>query len=132
MCGPNPAFKNAGYFRAPLRGLGAPTALEIIFISFLQIDRAYGAGMAISQVFICECLMPYVSAIRVSPRIIQLAMGHSSLETSMGFLHAESLSVRSPLESILGGNFQSTENPVSAQAAALAPLFPKSALTHPA
>ena len=88
--------------------------------------------MAIWQVFICECFMPYVSAIRVSPRIIQQAMGHSSLETSMGFLHAESLSVRSPLESILGGNFQPSENPVRVQAAALAPLFPKSALTHPA
>ncbi len=39
----------------------------------------------------------------VSPRAIQLAMGHTSLETTMGYLHAESLSVRSPLESILGG-----------------------------
>lgn len=33
-----------------------------------------------------------------SPRAIQLAMGHKSLETTMGYLHAESLSVRSPLE----------------------------------
>ena len=39
----------------------------------------------------------------VSPRAIQLAMGHNSLETTMGYLHAESLSVQSPLESILGG-----------------------------
>lgn len=28
-------------------------------------------------------------------------MGHQSLETTMGYLHAEALSVRSPLESIL-------------------------------
>jgi integron integrase len=34
----------------------------------------------------------------VNPRAIQAAMGHVSLETTMGYLHAESLSVRSPLE----------------------------------
>jgi len=27
-------------------------------------------------------------------------MGHASLETTMGYLHAESLSVRSPLEAL--------------------------------
>jgi len=42
------------------------------------------------------------------------------------------LSVQSPLESILGRNCQPSENPVRVQAAALARLFPKSALTHPA
>lgn len=39
----------------------------------------------------------------VSPRAIQLAMGHTSLETTMGYLHAESLSLQSPLESVLAG-----------------------------
>jgi integrase len=34
----------------------------------------------------------------VNPRAIQQAMGHSSLETTMGYLHADSLSIRSPLE----------------------------------
>lgn len=33
-----------------------------------------------------------------NPRAIQQAMGHSNLETTMGYLHAEALSVRSPLE----------------------------------
>ena len=33
-----------------------------------------------------------------NPRAIQQAMGHKSLETTMGYLHAESLSVRSPLD----------------------------------
>lgn len=33
-----------------------------------------------------------------NPRAIQEAMGHKSLETTMGYLHADSLSVRSPLE----------------------------------
>ena len=33
-----------------------------------------------------------------NPRAIQAAMGHQSLETTMGYLHAESLSVPSPLE----------------------------------
>ena len=33
-----------------------------------------------------------------NPRAIQRVMGHKSLETTMGYLHAESLSVRSPLE----------------------------------
>jgi integron integrase len=37
----------------------------------------------------------------VNPRAIQLAMGHSSLETTMGYLHSESLSVKSPLETVL-------------------------------
>jgi integrase/recombinase XerD len=34
----------------------------------------------------------------VNPRAIQQAMGHASLETTMGYLHAEALSVPSPLE----------------------------------
>jgi len=33
-----------------------------------------------------------------NPRAIQQAMGHSQLETTMGYLHAEALAVRSPLE----------------------------------
>jgi len=36
-----------------------------------------------------------------NPRAIQLAMGHSQLETTMGYLHAEALSVSSPLDSAL-------------------------------
>lgn len=35
-----------------------------------------------------------------NPRAIQQAMGHKSLDTTMGYLHAEALSVRSPLEAI--------------------------------
>jgi hypothetical protein len=54
-------------------------------------------------------------------------MGHTSLETTMGYLHAESLSVRSPLESLFGSNLRPLEHPVKTQAAARAPLFPKSA-----
>jgi|ERR1017187_7765777 integron integrase len=33
-----------------------------------------------------------------NPRAIQEAMGHKSLETTMGYMHAEAMSVRSPLE----------------------------------
>ena len=33
-----------------------------------------------------------------NPRAIQQAMGHKSLETTMGYLHAEAMSVPSPLE----------------------------------
>src|SRR5437016_13711579 len=33
-----------------------------------------------------------------NPRAIQQAMGHKSLETTMGYLHAEALSVCSPLD----------------------------------
>ena len=36
-----------------------------------------------------------------NPRAIQEAMGHKSLETTMGYLHAESLSVPSPLDTVL-------------------------------
>lgn len=36
-----------------------------------------------------------------NPRAIQQAMGHSQLETTMGYLHAEAWSVRSPLEMTL-------------------------------
>jgi site-specific recombinase XerD len=36
----------------------------------------------------------------INPRAIQQAMGHVSLETTMGYLHAEALSVPSPLEAI--------------------------------
>lgn len=35
-----------------------------------------------------------------NPRALQIAMGHKSLETTMKYLHAESLSVRSPWEVI--------------------------------
>lgn len=34
-----------------------------------------------------------------NPRAIQQAMGHKSLETTMGYLHAEAMSVASPLDS---------------------------------
>ncbi len=34
----------------------------------------------------------------VNPRAIQAAMGHESPETTMGYLHSESLSVPSPLD----------------------------------
>jgi site-specific recombinase XerD len=43
-----------------------------------------------------------------NPRAIQEAMGHKSLETTMGYLHAESLNVRSPLEMILAGGSKVT------------------------
>jgi integrase/recombinase XerC len=33
-----------------------------------------------------------------NPRAIQEVMGHKSLETTMGYLHAEALSVSSPLD----------------------------------
>jgi len=35
-----------------------------------------------------------------NPRAIQAAMGHQSLETTMGYLHAEALSVASPLDAV--------------------------------
>ena len=35
-----------------------------------------------------------------NPRAIQQALGHNSLETTMGYLHAESLSVLSPLDAL--------------------------------
>jgi integrase len=34
----------------------------------------------------------------VNPRAIQQAMGHKSLETTMGYFHAENLTIRSPLD----------------------------------
>lgn len=37
-----------------------------------------------------------------NPRAIQTEMGHKSLETTMGYMHAEALSVRSPLEAMAG------------------------------
>jgi site-specific recombinase XerD len=36
----------------------------------------------------------------VNPRAIQQVMGHKSLETTMGYLHAEASSVSSPLDAI--------------------------------
>ena len=36
-----------------------------------------------------------------NPRAIQMAMGHKSLETTMGYLHAEAMSVRSPIDVIV-------------------------------
>ena len=39
-----------------------------------------------------------------NPRAIQQVMGHKSLETTMGYLHAENLSVRSPLEALVTCN----------------------------
>lgn len=37
----------------------------------------------------------------INPRAIQQVMGHKSLETTMGYLHTESLGVTSPLEATL-------------------------------
>jgi len=39
-----------------------------------------------------------------NPRAIQQVMGHRSLETTMGYLHADNLSVKSPLEMIETGS----------------------------
>src|SRR5664279_2192136 len=36
-----------------------------------------------------------------NPRAIQQVMGHSSLETTMGYFHADTLSVLSPLDTVL-------------------------------
>ena len=46
-----------------------------------------------------------------NPRAIQQVMGHKSLETTMGYLHAESLSVRSPLETLLVTSTTATDAP---------------------
>jgi site-specific recombinase XerD len=35
-----------------------------------------------------------------NPRAIQQVMGHKSLETTMGYLHAQALSVLSPLDAL--------------------------------
>jgi integrase len=48
----------------------------------------------------------------VNPRAIQQVMGHASLETTMGYFHAENLSVRSPLEMILAGNQKIVPSPL--------------------
>jgi integron integrase len=45
-----------------------------------------------------------------NPRAIQEAMGHKSLETTMGYLHAESLSVVSPLEASLAGSGERSDS----------------------
>ncbi len=37
---------------------------------------------------------------QMNPRAVQAAMGHKSLETTMGYLHAEALSVRSPMDAL--------------------------------
>jgi hypothetical protein len=46
-----------------------------------------------------------------NPRAIQEAMGHKSLETTMGYLHAESLSVHSPLEALDGAGLRTAFMP---------------------
>jgi len=51
---------------------------------------------------------------------IHLAMGHNSLETTMGYLHAESLNVKSPLESVLAGKKHQFAVPADDTSAALA------------
>lgn len=43
-----------------------------------------------------------------NPRAIQEAMGHQSLETTMGYLHAEALSVQSPLDPAPGLRYEAT------------------------
>jgi hypothetical protein len=45
--------------------------------------------------------MPHIAWTEASnPRAIQQAMGHKSLETTMGYLHSETLSVPSPLDAL--------------------------------
>jgi len=66
----------------------------------------------------------------VSPRAIQLAMGHKSLETTMGYLHADSLSVRSPLEVIMAGNPQPGQKPGENMSSARARRRTQSAFSH--
>jgi hypothetical protein len=74
-------------------------------------------------------LRHYVTALNTMPSSLPSEQKPENflLETTMGYLHAESLSVQSPLESILGGNFQANGGQAKTQAAARALLFPKSA-----
>ena len=71
-----------------------------------------------------------------NPRAIQEAMGHKSLETTMKYLHAESLSVRSPLEMVLPDTPELLSPPLgdpsAKRAPHLHPELPKSAMLHPA
>lgn len=63
-----------------------------------------------------------------SPRAIQAVMGHKSLETTMNYLHADSLGVRSPLESIIGGNLSQIRESAYDTSAAIAPDPARSAV----
>lgn len=68
-----------------------------------------------------------------NPRAIQQAMGHKSLETTMGYLHAEALSVKSPLDVLptplaglpepLGPDTSEIQSPFRSQA--VAAWFPR-------
>jgi integron integrase len=55
-----------------------------------------------------------------NPRAIQQVMGHTSLETTMGYMHAEALSVPSPLDALpiilTGPGFQNTRSEPAAGA----------------
>jgi hypothetical protein len=54
---------------------------------------------------------PTVAETHALVRAIQEAMGHKSLETTMGCLHAESLSVHSPLEALNGAGLRTAFMP---------------------
>ena len=68
-----------------------------------------------------------------NPRAIQQAMGHSSLETTLGYLHAEALSVYSPLDTLPiilpelqnGSVAGMDRNPICSMAQENAPYRPK-------
>lgn len=62
----------------------------------LAIRRASGGNIKpheLRHAYATHCLNQ-----GTNPRAIQQVMGHKSLETTMGYLHAEAMSVRSPLE----------------------------------
>jgi Phage integrase family len=63
-----------------------------------------------------------------NPRAIQEVMGHKSPETTMKYLHADGLGVRSPLESIMGGNLSQIRDSAYDTSAALAPGPARSAV----
>jgi hypothetical protein len=60
----------------------------------------------------------------VRPRAIQQVMGHGSQETTMRYLHDESLSVRSPLETLMGGKLTPVQQPGGLEPPVGVPLEP--------
>lgn len=70
--------------------------------SVREAVRSAGLDCMITPHVLRHCYATHVLDRGANPRAVQQAMGHTSLETTMGYMHAESTSVKSPLDLLAG------------------------------
>lgn len=71
---------------------------DVLQRAFKVAARATGEEALLTPHCLRHAYATHALEMQMNPRAVQAAMGHKSLETTMGYIHAEALSVRSPMD----------------------------------